>query len=87
MHIASNAAVAEPSGPLVDIPETPIDTASRVTRIAEAVADLEYAIRLHGLFKNLFGVSLTIHIVLSIAFYVLLVAHVGAAMQYGLRWW
>lgn len=87
MHIASNAAVAEPSGPLVDIPETPIDSASRVTRIAEAVADLEYAIRLHGLFKNLFRVALKIHIVLSIAFYALLVAHVGAAMQYGFRWW
>lgn len=87
MHIAATTAVAEASGPLADMPETHIDAASRVTRIAEAVADLEYSIRLHELFKKLFAVSLKIHIVLSIVFYALLVAHVGAAVQYGFRWW
>lgn len=65
----------------------PADTVSRVTQIAEAVADLEYSIRLHELFKRWFAVSLKVHIALSIVFYALLIAHIGAAVQYGFRWW
>lgn len=83
MHTSSNAVVAE----AVDMTGRAADTASRVTRIAEAVADLEYSIRLHELFKKWFTVSLKVHIVLSIAFYALLTAHVAAAVQYGFRWW
>lgn len=57
-----------------------------VARIAESVADLEYAIRTHELFKRWFRRSLTLHIVLSVAFYLLLALHIGAGIYFGLRW-
>ena len=57
-----------------------------VTQIAESVADLEYAIRLHEFFKRWFSRSLTLHIVLSIFLYVLLALHIGSGIYFGLRW-
>jgi hypothetical protein len=57
-----------------------------VTRIAESVADLEYAIRTHELLKRWFARSLKLHIILSVAFYVLLGLHVWAGIHFGL-WW
>ena len=57
-----------------------------VTRIAESVADLEYAIRTHELFKRWFRRSLKLHIVLSVAFYLLLALHIGSGIYFGLRW-
>lgn len=60
--------------------------AGEVTRIAELVADLEYAIRTHELFKRWFSRALTMHIVLSIIFYALLGLHIWAGWYYGLRW-
>lgn len=83
MRAVSNTDAADTLG----MPGSPADTVSRVTQIAEAVADLEYSIRLHELFKRWFAVSLTVHIALSIVFYALLIAHIGAAAQYGFRWW
>lgn len=60
--------------------------ASDVTRLAESVADLEYAIRSHGLFKRWFSRSLTLHIVLSVVLYLLLALHIGSGIYFGLRW-
>ncbi|MGV3531294.1 MAG: hypothetical protein ACO1QR_02920 [Chthoniobacteraceae bacterium] len=60
--------------------------AGEVTRLAESVADLEYAVRTHELFKRWFAWSLKLHIVLSILFYVLLGLHIWAGMHFGLRW-
>lgn len=60
--------------------------AREVTRIAESVADLEYAIRTHELFKRWFARSLTLHIVLSILLYLLLGLHIWAGIHFGLRW-
>ena len=57
-----------------------------VIRIAESVADLEYAVRTHELFKRWFGLSLRLHIVLSVILYVLLGLHVWAEVYVGLRW-
>ena len=57
-----------------------------VTRLAESVADLEYAVRTHELFKRWFGRSLKVHIVLSVILYVLLALHIGAGIYFGLRW-
>ena len=57
-----------------------------VTRLAESVADLEYAVRTHELFKRWFGRSLKLHIVLSVILYVLLTLHVGSGIYFGLRW-
>lgn len=59
---------------------------SEVTRIAESVADLEYAIRMDEFFKRWFSRSLKLHIALSAFFYVLLALHIGSGMYFGLRW-
>jgi hypothetical protein len=60
--------------------------AAEVTRIAESVADLEYAVRTHELFKRWFGRALTLHIVLSVILYVLLALHIWSGIYFGLRW-
>ena len=60
--------------------------AGQVTRTAESVADLEYAIRTHELFKRWCRRWLVLHIVLSVILYVLLALHIGAAVYFGLRW-
>ena len=60
--------------------------AGEVTRIAESVADLEFAIRTDELFKRWFARALAVHIVLSIILYVLLGLHVWAGIHLGLRW-
>jgi hypothetical protein len=60
--------------------------AGEVTRIAESVADLEYAIRTHELFKRWCRRWLMMHIILSVILYVLLGLHIWAAFNFGLRW-
>lgn len=60
--------------------------AGRVNLIAESVADLEYSIRTHELLKRWFSGTLTIHIVVSVAFYALLAAHVASVIFFGLKW-
>ena len=60
--------------------------AGEVTRLAESVADLEYAVRTHELFKRWFTRSLWLHIVLSGILYLLLAVHIGSGIYFGLRW-
>lgn len=60
--------------------------AGEVTRIAESVADLEYAVRTHEFFKRWFARALNLHIVLSFILYVLLALHVWSGIYFGLRW-
>ena len=60
--------------------------AGEVTRLAESVADLEYAVRTHELFKRWFSRALKLHIILSIIFYALLGLHIWAEIHFGLRW-
>lgn len=60
--------------------------AGEVIRTAEGVADLEYAVRTHELFKRWFGRSLKLHIVLSVILYVLLALHIVSGIYFGLRW-
>ena len=60
--------------------------AGEVTRLAESVADLEYAVRTHELFKRWFNWALKLHIVLSLIFYALLGLHIWAEIHFGLRW-
>ena len=60
--------------------------AGEVIRTAEGVADLEYAVRTHELFKRWFGRSLKLHIVLSVILYVLIALHVWSNVYFGLRW-
>jgi len=60
--------------------------AGEVIRNAEGVADLEYAIRTHELFKRWFARSLKLHIILSVFLYLLLALHIGSEIFLGLRW-
>jgi hypothetical protein len=69
----------------IDI-STSREAAADVTRLAESVADLEYAIRTHEFFKRWFSRALVIHIVLSLLFYLLLGLHIWAGIYFGLRW-
>jgi hypothetical protein len=58
----------------------------RALRLAESIADLEYAIKTHETFKRWFARWLKFHIVISVALYVLLGLHVWAGIHFGLRW-
>jgi len=64
----------------------PLPAGIRAVRLAESVADLEFAVRTHEAFKSAFATWLKIHIALSVALYVLLGVHVWAALHFGLRW-
>ena len=60
--------------------------AGTVITTAESVADLEYAIRTHALFKRWCSLWLKLHLVLSLLLYVLLGLHIWAEIHFGLRW-
>lgn len=57
-----------------------------VGEIAEAMAEAEYSIRANELLKRKLNVWLAVHILTSVAFYVLLVLHIVASVQFGIRW-
>ena len=54
--------------------------------LAESVADLEYSVRTDELLRRWFSRALKGHIVLSVALYVLLIAHIASGIYFGLRW-
>lgn len=58
----------------------------RALRLAESIADVEYAIKTHDKFKRWFGVWLKFHIVISFILYGLLGLHVWAGIHFGVRW-
>jgi hypothetical protein len=62
------------------------DGRKRVGVLAEGVADLEYSTRTHELLRRWFSGALTVHIVVSVAFYALLTAHIASGLYFGLRW-
>ena len=66
--------------------DTPLPAGVRAVRLAESVADLEFAVRTHEAFKSAFATWLKIHIALSVALYALLGVHVWAALYFGIRW-
>ena len=63
-----------------------VGPAGDVTRLAESVADLEYAIRTRELLRRWCGRWLNLHLVLSAILYVLLALHIWAGVHFGLRW-
>ncbi len=58
----------------------------RLVRLAESIADVEYAIATHEDFKRWFGKWLKFHVVISLLLYVLMALHIWAAVHFGLRW-
>lgn len=63
-----------------------MSTSVRVLRLAESIADVEYAIKTHDTFKRWFAAWLKFHIVISFILYGLLALHVWAGIHFGLRW-
>ncbi|RUL87038.1 hypothetical protein [Tautonia sociabilis] len=61
-------------------------TPIRALRLAESMADLEYAIRNHGALKRAFARWAAFHIVTSLALYALLALHIWSGLYFGLRW-
>jgi hypothetical protein len=77
------------AGVFMAAPETspPVMAAPvRALRLAESIADLEYAIKTHQTFKRWFAGWLKFHIVISLVLYVLLGLHIWAGIHFGLRW-
>lgn len=59
---------------------------SRAVRLGETVADLEYAVETHELFKRWFSHWLAFHIAASVALYLFLIFHIATEVRLGLRW-
>ena len=57
-----------------------------LARSAGALADVEYAIKTHELFKRWFGRWLRVHIAISLGLYALIGLHVWAAFHFTARW-
>jgi hypothetical protein len=64
----------------------PDNPSGHVTILAEGVADLEYSIRTDELLRRWFSGTLKVHIVVSVTFYALLLAHIISGIYFGLRW-
>lgn len=64
--------------------ESPLSV--RAVRLAESIADVEYAIKTHEVAKRRTSNWLIVHIATSCAFYLLLIIHIWSAIYYGLNW-
>ena len=60
--------------------------AVRALALAESIADIEYALKTHDLFKRAFGWWLKFHILIAFILYGLLALHVWSGIHFGLRW-
>ncbi len=63
-----------------------IDPSVEAIEITDAIADMEYAINMDDAIQRKLRIWLVVHIGTSIAFYVLLLLHIVAGIQFGLRW-
>lgn len=97
MHPEQIAAVRPPAGffsrvaaeffvPSAETSSRSMPASIRALRLAESIADVEYAVKTHETFKRWFGTWLKFHIVISFVLYGLLTLHVWAGIHFGLRW-
>lgn len=63
-----------------------VDPIMAAINLVDAIADMEYAIRAGESIKRKLRIWLAVHISTSIAFYTLLLLHITASIQFGLRW-
>ncbi len=70
----------------VAVPGGATPPALRALRLAESIADVEYALKTHETCKRWFGHWLKLHIAISFLLYGLLALHVWASIHFGLRW-
>lgn len=71
----------EPTQVVADAP-----LAMKAVRLAESIADIEYAIQTHDVLKRRTARWLVLHIATSCGFYALLILHIWSSIYYGLRW-
>jgi hypothetical protein len=64
----------------------PLPAPVRALRLADAIADVEYAIKTHETFKRWFTAWFTVHIITAVLLYGLLGLHIWAGIHFGLRW-
>jgi hypothetical protein len=57
-----------------------------VLDLVDAIADVEYSLTARDVAKRIAGRWAVLHVVASIAFYGLLLLHIGSGIYYGLRW-
>lgn len=72
--------------PEVIASESSVALTARAVRLAEAMADVEYAIATHERLKGRSSWWLRVHLFVSLMFYVLLALHIWAGIYFGLRW-
>lgn len=87
--VVSNNSISRAFNSFVGIRQAATDAKSllsqRAMRLAESIADLEYAIKTHELLKRRTAGWLKIHIITSSAFYILLLLHIWSAVYFALR--
>ncbi len=59
---------------------------ARALRLSDSMADVEYAIKTHEVFKRAFGRWLACHIIIALILYALLALHVWSGWYFGIRW-
>ena len=57
-----------------------------VVALSRMIADTEYAIKMHSIFKVALRWCLNLHMTLSFTFYLLLALHIWSGIYFGLRW-
>lgn len=83
-HLFFRRALSREAGAAnVDAPDK-VPLSMHALQLADAIADLEYAIKTHELAKRRTKNWLWTHIVTSVAFYLLLLLHIWAAFYYSL---
>lgn len=59
---------------------------ARALRLSESIADVEYAIKTHEIFREAFRRWLPCHIIIAVILYTLLVLHIWSVWYFGIRW-
>lgn len=67
-------------------PSAQLSAPARALRLYESMADVEYAIKPHEVFKRAFGRWLVCHIIIALILYALLALHVWSGWYFGIRW-
>ncbi|MES2331095.1 MAG: hypothetical protein V4539_15940 [Bacteroidota bacterium] len=90
IYVVSNNFISRAFNSFLGTQKTETDSRSllsvRAMRLAESIADLEYAIKTHELLKRRTARWLKIHIITSSAFYILLILHIWSGIYFGLRY-
>ena len=60
--------------------------ALRALALADAIANVEYAIKTHSMFRTAFKWWLKFHITIAFVVYALLTLHIWSGIHFGLRW-